>query len=278
MTKSNIPVARAFRVWLGVEVLFGLATLLSLGRFPEETATRFAWPIVPTLTAAVLGGFYLSLTPVLVLALFVRRWSMVRVIVLPALAFTTAELLATILHWDRFSKGTLPFNVARQLHPAATDLPGRLPVAPAPLLGPIGQPPPAVATHGSARIRRPLQRRDGRGLRLPAVAHRLVPLDAHAPHRQGAGRLADPRRRAPAVDGLRGRPRPRAAGQPLPDPAAPTFVLQLLRYGSEVDVSSPRLWIALALFSALFVCEPLPGEGKLASHDALSLFGRKACR
>lgn len=105
------PIARPFRVWLWVEVLFGLAAISVLGLRPEETATRFAWHIEPDVMAAALGGLYIATAPVLVLQASARRWEMIRVFVLPAIAFTTAELLATLLHLDRFSVGTLPFNV-----------------------------------------------------------------------------------------------------------------------------------------------------------------------
>lgn len=100
-----------FRAWFAAEVFFGVAALLSIGRFPAETATRWAWPIEPVVTAAVLAGFYVALTPVVILALVARRWEMVRVVVPAATAFTFLELVATFLHWDRFSVGTLPFYV-----------------------------------------------------------------------------------------------------------------------------------------------------------------------
>jgi hypothetical protein len=35
----------------------------------------------------------------------------IRAVVLPAVVFTTAELVAKILHWSKFSVGTAPFTV-----------------------------------------------------------------------------------------------------------------------------------------------------------------------
>ena len=255
MPEGDIPVARAFRIWLGVEVLFGLATLLSLGRFPAETATRFAWPIVPTVTAAVLGGFYLSLTPVLVLALFARRWSIVRVIVLPALAFTTAELVATILHWDRFSTGTLPFNVW--------------------LASYILPPPIFLAAYlwHQRRFSAPSGSRLPPWLRtallvagvfftvemvvafvypqwlIGSFPWMLTPLTARV--LAGWLILLGTLLLSMAFEDDRDRVR---LVSPFLILLMPTFVVQLLRYGAEVDTSSPRLWIALALFGVLFVC------------------------
>ncbi|MDQ4097024.1 MAG: hypothetical protein M3144_04045 [Actinomycetota bacterium] len=109
MTRRGTPVAWPFRVWLGAELLFGLAAVMSVGRKPADTAENFAWPIEPVVMAALLGAFYFAVAPMFVVAMAVRRWEMVRVMVLPAAAFTTAELLATIIHWDRFSVGTGPF-------------------------------------------------------------------------------------------------------------------------------------------------------------------------
>ena len=100
-----------FRAWFAAEVFFGAAALSSIGSFPAETATRWAWPIKPVVTAAVLAGFYLAVTPIMVLGLVARRWEMIRVIVPAAIAFTSVELLATFIHWDKFSVGTGPFYV-----------------------------------------------------------------------------------------------------------------------------------------------------------------------
>lgn len=111
MSRPGTPVARPFRVWLAVEVLFGVAAIVSVGRAPADTATNFAWPIQPVVMAAVLGGFYLAVAPTFVVATTVKRWEMVRVLVLPAAVFTTAELVATIVHWDKFSVGTAPFDL-----------------------------------------------------------------------------------------------------------------------------------------------------------------------
>lgn len=108
---DGTPITRPFRVWLWIEVLFGIAAISVLGLRPDETATRFAWHIEPDVMAAALGGLYIATGPVLVLQAWARRWEMIRVFVLPVIAFTTIELLATLLHLDRFSVGTLPFNV-----------------------------------------------------------------------------------------------------------------------------------------------------------------------
>src|SRR5437763_484535 len=111
MNSGGTPITLPLRAWLFVEVLFGLGAITSIGLFPADTKTNFAWPIQPVVMAAALGAFYFASAPALVWALFARTWESVRVIVLPAIAFTTVELLATFLHWDKFSVGTVPFYV-----------------------------------------------------------------------------------------------------------------------------------------------------------------------
>lgn len=100
--KNGSRVTLPLRLWFGAEVCFGVAAILSITIAPEETGSNFAWTIKPTVTAAILGAFYASVSPVFVLAVFARRWEMVRVIIWPAIVFTSIELAVTWLHWDKF--------------------------------------------------------------------------------------------------------------------------------------------------------------------------------
>ncbi len=111
LRRPGTRVAWPFRVWLGAEVLFGLFAVLSVGVSPADTAKNFAWAIQPVVMAAALGALYFSVAPTFVMAVLARRWEMVRVLVVPAAIFTTTELVATVLHWDKFSVGTGPFNL-----------------------------------------------------------------------------------------------------------------------------------------------------------------------
>ena len=110
-TAVDTPVRWPLRLWIAVEVFFGVAAISSVFLRPQDTESNFAWPIKPDVMAAYLGAFYLSTAPIFVLPLFERSWQRVRAIVLPAAAFTTAMLVATFLHWDKFSVGTFPFNL-----------------------------------------------------------------------------------------------------------------------------------------------------------------------
>jgi hypothetical protein len=108
---SATPIALPLRLWLGVEILFGIAAIGAVFLRPEATATNFAWAIKPTVMAATFGGFYLSVSLLFILGLFARRWQQVRVICIPAAVFTAFLLLTTFLHWDKFLVGTPPFYV-----------------------------------------------------------------------------------------------------------------------------------------------------------------------
>lgn len=251
--KEGLRVARPFRAWLAVEVLFGLSALSTLVRFPDETATRFAWPILPTVMAAVLGGLYVSLAPLLVLAFAAKRWANIRVIVLPAAVFTTAELLATLVHWDKFSVGTLPFNVwlasyvlpppiyligyvwhQRRATPerAAEPLPQRLRT----LLLAIG----AFLTADSVfAFVYP-------GWFTKSFPWHLTPLTA----RVLAGWLLLVGTLLLSIARENDRNRVRLVS-PFLILLLPLFAIQALRYRDQVDASSPRLWIALVLFAVL---------------------------
>jgi len=105
------PIAWPLRAWFAVELFFAVAASLSVGLDPADSGANFAWTIKPEVMASLFGAFYLSLLPVMVLILGVRQWELARVFVLPGLAFTAAQLIVTLLHWDRFAVGTGPFNI-----------------------------------------------------------------------------------------------------------------------------------------------------------------------
>jgi hypothetical protein len=108
---ADLPLSWPLRVWIGIECIFGVLSILTISLTPADTPQHFAWPIRPVVTAALLGAFYIASAPFFVLALFARRWENVRVFIWASILFTSTELLATFLHWDRFSVGSTPFNV-----------------------------------------------------------------------------------------------------------------------------------------------------------------------
>lgn len=109
--EGSVKISGLLRLWIATEVVFGLMSVLTISLYPEQTTEQFAWPIKAFVTAALLGGFYLASASIFVLALFARRWENIRVFVPASIVFSSTELLATFLHWDKFSVGTLPFTV-----------------------------------------------------------------------------------------------------------------------------------------------------------------------
>jgi hypothetical protein len=107
----DLKVSLPLRIWIGIEVVFGLMSIFTIALTPQNTAEHFAWPIQAFVVAALLGGFYIAAATFFVLALFARRWENIRVFVPASILFSSAELLATFLHWDKFSVGSTPFNV-----------------------------------------------------------------------------------------------------------------------------------------------------------------------
>ena len=111
MKRPGTPIAWPLKIWFVFPVLFGVGAVLTIALAPENTTSNFAWPIASVTMAAVLGAYYVASALLFVLPLLARRWEMIRVMVLPTALFSTAELLATMLHWDKFSVGSAPVSV-----------------------------------------------------------------------------------------------------------------------------------------------------------------------
>jgi hypothetical protein len=105
------PIWWPLRAWMVVEIVFGLLAIVTIFLDPGNTATNFAWPIKPDVMAATLGAFYAASAIIFILPLFARTWQQVRAMIIPTAIFAATMLLATFLHWDKFSVGTRPFAV-----------------------------------------------------------------------------------------------------------------------------------------------------------------------
>lgn len=92
-------------------VPFLVLAFLILYFYPETSGERFAWEIKPDMTAAFMGAGYLGGSWLFINAVFGRRWHRISTGFLPVAAFTTAMLVITILHWDRFEITHLPFTL-----------------------------------------------------------------------------------------------------------------------------------------------------------------------
>lgn len=259
---AGSPIGRPLRLWFGVELFFAIAASISIGLNPSLTASNFAWTIRPEVMAAAMGSFYLALAPVGVLVLLARRWEAVRVFVLAGMVFTFVQLVVTVLHWDRFAVGTAPFALwfASYLLP------------PPVFLGCwLWQRRRAVPRDGPplpAWVRRLLR---GAGLLflLEAVIALawpasfgawgpwpITPLNARA---LGgffvlAGLMAWLIARENDRDDVR-------LMSPFLLAMLPVFVLQVMRYASQVDWSHPRLWAWLGGMGAVMVAGGVLARG-----------------
>jgi hypothetical protein len=98
-------VAPAVR-WLAAPIALILLTgFVLLYLWPDDSGRLFAWPIAPRMTPLVMGAGYLAGAYFWTRVLLERRWHRVGLGFLPTTVFTWAMLLATVLHWDRFSHG-----------------------------------------------------------------------------------------------------------------------------------------------------------------------------
>jgi hypothetical protein len=77
----------------------------------QAMGQRFAWDIQPPPTAFLVGSGYLGGAYFFARVVFERRWHRVGAGFLPVAAYTLVMLLATLVHWDRFEPGHLPFLV-----------------------------------------------------------------------------------------------------------------------------------------------------------------------
>jgi hypothetical protein len=78
----------------------GVGPLLLI--LPDSTDTLFSWTIKPALTAAFLGGGYLTALAIELAAARERVWARAWVVYPAMLIFTSLTLLATFLHLDKF--------------------------------------------------------------------------------------------------------------------------------------------------------------------------------
>ena len=255
---GGTPIRWPLRLWLIIEVLFGLGAVLSIALSPGSTKTNFAWPIAAVVMAALLGAFYITSAPLFLLPALARRWENIRVMILPAALFSSMQVIVTFLHWDKFSLGTLPFNLwlasyvlpppiflaawlwhERHAPPvgAANDepLPGQLRTALRVLAG-------IFVLGGLLVFALP-------SLLIPVFPWPLTPLTARSMCSWliGIGALMWFMARE------NHRTRARLASAML-FVLLPAVLLQLSRFPEQVNWASPTLWIGLLLFGAAGVC------------------------
>lgn len=103
------PVIRDDRVLLETRILAVVVVPVLLWAsavllvFPSETEEHFAWPIKAHMSSFALAVPYLAGAYYFSRLLLDGRWHRFAAGLLPVGAFVTAEAIATVLHWDRFT-------------------------------------------------------------------------------------------------------------------------------------------------------------------------------
>jgi hypothetical protein len=114
---TNAPIGPADRIYLftkfvaallGSVVLFAFVVLYF---FPTRTKQLFAWPIAPPMTAMFIGASYVNGVIFFSAVLLGKKWHRVWAPHIGVFLFATLLLIATFLHWDRFTQGHPVFYV-----------------------------------------------------------------------------------------------------------------------------------------------------------------------
>ena len=272
MNTQGTPIAWPLRAWFAVEVLFGVGAVLSIGLSPADTRTNFAWPIQSVVMAAVLGGFYITSAPLFLLPLFAKRWEMIRTMILPAALFSIMQLVATFLHWDKFSVGTIPFYVwfASYLLPPPIFVSAYLWQQRKSALrsGDSDDPLPSWLNRlliicGSVLAAGAILVFVFPSLLIPIFPWQLTPLTA----RSFCAWLVAVGTLMLSMSRENNRTRSRLA-TPMLILILPALLLQMVRFANEVNWSAPVLWMGLILFAIVGFCGLYLAKGSW--RDALS--------
>jgi hypothetical protein len=97
------------RVLGALIVPFLLAAFFILYIRPQDAGALFAWPIAPPMTSFVLASAYFGGAYFFVRVVFERQWHRIAVGFLPVTTFAALMMVATLLHWDRFSHSSASF-------------------------------------------------------------------------------------------------------------------------------------------------------------------------
>lgn len=109
MADDRVLPATRWTAWAVVPVL-AVGGLILYG-LPGRTAQLWAWPISPEMTPLAMGGGYLAGALFFARGAHAGRWHAMAVGFVGASVLSWLLLLATVLHWDRFTHGHPAFLI-----------------------------------------------------------------------------------------------------------------------------------------------------------------------
>jgi hypothetical protein len=109
LSRADDQIRWETRVLGALIVPFLVAAFTILYLHPDDTGRLFAWPIAPRMTAFLLGSAYIGGAYFFVRVVVERRWHRVAVGFLPVTTFATLMMVATLLHWDKFTHRNIAF-------------------------------------------------------------------------------------------------------------------------------------------------------------------------
>ncbi len=109
-TESQSDLVYPITRWVaGLVVPFLVVAFIILYFLNGHTEKLFAWEIKSPMTSMMLGSAYAGGIYYFTGVILTRQWHRIKVGFIPVTIFASILNVTTILHWDKFNHGTLPF-------------------------------------------------------------------------------------------------------------------------------------------------------------------------
>lgn len=105
------------RILFPIRIVFALFAVLVVPSFvalyfhPTESATNFAWPLAPRMSAFVFAALYLAVVVGFVRVTFARKWHHVELVAWATLPVLVSLGVVTLLHWSKFTSDPIRFGI-----------------------------------------------------------------------------------------------------------------------------------------------------------------------